>query len=258
MKNQFRVQDFLSDLKKAAPPIDKRTEYCPSIKGSSDNNSEYAESTPDKFLHFYKSSDRAFENLQPTEPQETIETMGRMNSDLEEIKDSKNADFLNKSIKGKELLGYESVKPLETELKIDSEDKKSENEEGDDLSANSELEEPIEINFDVKEMQSQIYQLTKECIEYQKKQAKFEEMKKEIDDLKNKLSYAMKQNSVMFIKLNKYESQKKISELVDKNKEGRILKKLMDTEKMLIQYKKENTELKKLLSKYKNIEGNEL
>ena len=107
----------------------------------------------------------------------------------------------------------------------------------------------MNIEFDVKIMQTQIYQLNKEQLEYQKNQQDFDLIRQEIQILKEKISYAVMENSILYARLNKNEKQTDIS--YDKLLESKeqLMNKLIATEKEIQKYKDENNELESQLAK---------
>eukprot|EP00826_Nyctotherus_ovalis_P043704 TRINITY_DN4637_c0_g1_i3.p2 TRINITY_DN4637_c0_g1~~TRINITY_DN4637_c0_g1_i3.p2 ORF type:complete len:145 (+),score=30.00 TRINITY_DN4637_c0_g1_i3:149-583(+) len=99
------------------------------------------------------------------------------------------------------------------------------------------------IGLETKIMQAQIHRLTKERLEYQKKQEDFETIREEIEVLKDKLSQAMMQNSILFAKLKRREEENNNED--DTIMTNKIMSKLVKTEKELAKCKAENAELEK-------------
>lgn len=172
MKSKFRMEDFFNavQIKPAGPPQEKRQAPSPSRHSSSDSDSP-PKNDPDPDPK--NASSVATDRFQSSEPQETVETLAHGTEDTEEVK-----------VRVAEMFAPPS--PTRGESEPDA---------YEDTGA--------EIRFDVRQMQEQICQLTKECIEHRKRLETFEDMKKEIAGLRGELAEAVNQNSILYAKINK-------------------------------------------------------
>ena len=168
-KRPFKMQDFLSSVqytnKPVAPTVDKQSEDMKSRQSNFDEEELDLDSCK-KDVKNQSITPPTTEHFPPSEPQETLETLERNNEYLPEEKNYSFTDvFSNQSVihlneplatSSKNLSPEKDRLTLEHEARIDP--------IGDELSEKSdESEEVVDIalEFDVKQMQTQIYQLTK-------------------------------------------------------------------------------------------------